>query len=115
MVSNNKCLVCGQRPAVQGGFECGICRDKIAALKRGRKDRDGAFKYVVYRGYIMGLFPTSEEGSYKPRLILQGASRIPKAKVIDLDGYVNGFTREQVKALKAALLHLANLSLGKKA
>lgn len=100
-----KCIICEKRPAGQGGV-CANCSSKVEAEKRRRKPEE-PFRFITYRGYVVGFYPNGN-GTLQPRLLKRNPDRLPKSKTLDLNRYIEGFTRERVKELKACVLKLAN-------
>lgn len=117
MAHSSSCVFC-DRPLKNGGSFCEEhrrlvererARAKANSRERAHKD---AHAFIHYRGVVVamvrcnghGLKPVfhrfvkpTEEGE-APRI------GVPKRKLIDLDGWVDGFSRDQVKALKRAVL-----------
>lgn len=99
-----KCVICGRRPRREDGY-CANCAAKMAAEVRLRMS-DKPEKFLVYRGNVVGLFPNGD-GMLRARLLRRSAECLPKSRTIFLDHYCPGFTREQIKRFKAAVLKLA--------
>jgi len=100
-----KCHICCFRPAsTERGF-CKQCESQLEAEKR-RKRKPVPFRYVTYRGVTVG-FHNGDGDKLKPRLIWRDPDRLPKRRLINLDTYCPGFTREQVKKLKRLCLSFA--------
>ena len=100
-----KCVICNQRPARDGGY-CVNCSAKIAA-ERGRKRLQEPVKFLTYRGFVVGLYRNGDR-TLEARLLKRNPDLLPKKKTLDLNRYVEGFTRERIKAFKACILKLAN-------
>jgi hypothetical protein len=100
-----KCIICERRPAGQDGV-CANCASKVGAENRRRKP-DEPFRFATYQGHVVGFFPNGN-GTLKPRLLNRNPDKLPKSKTLDLNRYIEGFTRERVKGLKACVLKLAN-------
>jgi hypothetical protein len=98
--------VCDRHPAVNGGV-CHNCHQKIEAEKRQRKNGDPV-KFATYRGYVVGFYPDGG-GKLVPRLLQRNPETLPKSRTLDLNTYIKGFTREQVKRIKSAILVLAEV------
>ncbi len=101
-----KCIVCEVRPSRNGDGTCHNCESKIDRERRLRKP-EKAFRYVVYKDYVCGLYRSGNgtyKPTYKPRPVGIKVSRLPKSITIDLTKYCAGFTKAQVKKLKAAVL-----------
>jgi len=100
-----KCVVCERRPARDGAY-CANCAAKIEAERRRSKPQQPV-KFLTYRGHVVGLYRNGN-GKLMPRLLKRSAERLPKTKTLDLNTYLEGFTREQVKAFKRCVLELAH-------
>ncbi len=114
----SSCVFC-DRPLKNGGSFCQEHRRlvegeraKAVATKRERAHRD-AHTFVHYRGIVVALMPANGGKVLHPvfhRFVKSPEEGkvarigVPKRKLIDLDGWVDGFTREQVKAFKRAVL-----------
>jgi len=103
-----KCLACGVRPAIRGCF-CANCQQKMEADKASRAP-EKPWLYAGYRGDILGFFRNGQ-GVSTPRLLGITAKwkdgtgwiyPVPKSRLINLDTYCPGFSREQIKKLKSA-------------
>jgi hypothetical protein len=75
--------------------------DSEKRLRRAEKP----VKFATYCGHVVGFYRRS--GVLVPKLIRRKPEGLPKGKTLDLNHYIEGFTREQVKNLKAAILQLA--------
>jgi len=102
-----KCVICGRRTK-DGATYCQQHQRQLdcqRAAERSRK-RAKAFKYACYQGHVVGFFP-SNGGKLKPGYVGMSLHGIPKGKLINLDDYCPGFTREQIKHIKAVILSLS--------
>lgn len=99
------CIICNHRPAVAGAY-CHNCNAKIQAVRKRLKS-EKPVKFATYRGHVVGFF---RNGGKKlvPRLLHRKPDNLPKRDTLDLNTYIPGFTREQVKKIKAVILQLAN-------
>ena len=111
-VKVRKCHICGVRPAsTEQGF-CYNCQSQVDA-DRCRKRPRKPFKYVTYRGVTIALHKDGKDGkdgnggTFKPEFITRDPEKLPKSRMINLDTYCPGFTREQVKKLKRLCLRFA--------
>jgi len=105
-----KCIICNRRPAINGSGYCGICTDKIATDNRRNRPPQPE-KFLVYRGAVVGLFPNGTangERLYRAELLRRKPTGLPKSKTINLDHWCEGYSREQIKKMKATVLRLAN-------
>ena len=98
------CVVCESRPANKGVY-CHNCAQKLEAEKRKAKAQQPV-KFATYRGNVIGFYPNGG-GTLVPRLLQRKAEGLPKNKTLDLNTYIEGFTREQVKKIKSTILQLA--------
>jgi hypothetical protein len=101
-----KCLICEYRPARIGVY-CHNCARAIETERRRRKP-EIPVKYLTYRGFVVGLYP-NRHGTLSPRLLRCESSKLPKSKTLNLDIYLPGFTREQIKRFKRCVLKLAQI------
>jgi len=105
-VKVRKCLICGVRPATTDQGFCHNCQTSIDAEKRRKRQATNADKYVTYRGVTVALRKNGE-GEYKAAFSTVNPERIPKSRLINLDVYCPGYTREQIKKLKRLCLSFA--------
>jgi len=104
-VKVRKCHICGCRPAsTEQGF-CHNCQTRLDADRR-RKRPPKPFRYVTYRGVTVALHNGNGD-KLKPEFITRDPEKLPKRRLINLDTYCPGFTREQVKKLKRLCLRFA--------
>ena len=100
-----KCPIFDQRPINGGGRFCAICADKLAAERRlnrlGQPQR-----FLTYRGHVVGLFRNGG-GNLSPRLLRRTAKYLPQCRTLDLNTYLDGFSRNQIKTFKRCILSLA--------
>lgn len=101
-----KCIICDKRPINGNGKYCGPCFNKIEADKKSRKAREPE-RFIVYRDIVCGLYKGSD-GNYTPALLRRSVKYLPKTRTIDLNTYIKGYTRQQIKRMKATCLKLAN-------
>lgn len=105
-VKRSKCPICDVRPVTNGGRFCNNCQSGIDAETARRTPRK-AVKFLHYRGTVIGLFPkVKETGVLTAELVKRDVSKLPKSRTFDLDGYVPGFDREQIKGFKRTCLVL---------
>lgn len=100
-----KCIICNERPGLNGDGLCNNCQQKVDSLGKARQP-DKPFRFVTYRGHVVGMFP-SGKGTFAPRLLGRNPDHLPKGKTLNLDHYIEGFSRETIKRLKATVLSLA--------
>jgi len=107
-VKVRKCLICDIRPAVDRGY-CHNCLASIEAERRRKRQARRADKYVTYRGVTVALRKNGKNGNdeYKAEFITTNPERLPKSRLINLDVYCPGYTREQIKKLKKLCLSFA--------
>ena len=99
------CAICNHRPKANGGRYCANCQAKLDKEKR-RNQAEKPVKFATYRGHVVGFY--RRDGVLVPRLLGRKPEGLPKGKTLDLNHYIEGFTREQVKNLKSAILQLAS-------
>lgn len=112
MKTANRCIVCERRPAKNGDIYCAMCRTKVEAATQNREDsKVEARYYIAWKGTVVGLYPVGEEDDgqthYKPRLESLDVESLPKSRTINIDGYVAGYDREQIKKFKRTCLTLS--------
>ena len=128
MEHRSKCFVCETRPRQNDSRFCSPCSDRIAADIRS-KQKPQADKYLHYRGHWIGLFAngTDEDGiaTFKAKYLCYAPLPAPEemnaylrhgirpkspkfrlAKTLNLDKWIEGFTRQQIKLLKAGVKRL---------
>jgi hypothetical protein len=98
------CAICNHRPKANGSRYCRNCQAKLDKEKRLRQP-EKPVKFATYRGHVVGFY--RQDGVLVPRLLRRKPEGLPKGKTLDLNHYIEGFTREQVKNLKSAILQLA--------
>jgi hypothetical protein len=98
------CSICNRRPRANGSRYCTNCQAKMDREKRLRT-AEKPVKFATYRGHVVGFYRS--DGVLIPRLLRRKPEGLPRGKTLDLNHYIPGFTREQVKNLKAAILQLA--------
>lgn len=101
-----KCVICNRHPATDNGY-CHNCAAKINKERRARQQPKPE-KYLTYRGAVVGLFRNGGDKLTGKRLNVN-PDRLPAAKTLDLNTYLEGFTRSQVKAFKRAVLTLCEI------
>lgn len=89
------------------GIACRDCKarhEAEAAAERTAKlaERGSLVAIYAWRGYAIAKFEGEESGTYTVREE-RTRERWPASKVVDFDRYVDGWTREQVKGVKAAI------------
>ena len=98
------CIICEHRPARTGGI-CVQCDSKIEHERRPAQSQPPT-RYLTYQGYVVGLYPRSD-GKLVPRLLKRSPDHLPKRKTLDLNTYLDGFSRDEVKRFKACVLSTA--------
>lgn len=106
-----QCIICERRPANTDKGYCNNCDAKITADRNSRQSPKPE-KYLHYRGTVVGLFGNGN-GGYHAELLSRSIDNIPKCRLIDLDHYCDGYTREQVKRFKRCCLRLSAIGLTK--
>ena len=97
-----KCPICDIRPINGNGHYCGVCFDKMQAEKG--KLKSAPEKFFTYKGYVVGLVKSPLDGRLKPVQLKRDPLKLPAAKTINLDIYVPGFNRDQIKEFKKCVL-----------
>ena len=109
-VKVRKCHICNVRPATAEHGYCHNCQSQLEADRR-RKRPAKPFRYVTYRGVTVALHKQNGNGDngdrFKAEYITRDPEKLPKSRLINLDTYCPGFTREQVKKLKRLCLRFA--------
>lgn len=100
-----KCIICHQRPALNGNGLCNNCQQQSDSFSKAHTPSE-PFRFVTFRGHVVGMYP-SGEGKFKPRLLGRNPDRLPKSKTLNLNNYIEGFSRDTIKRLKATVLSLA--------
>jgi hypothetical protein len=120
MAKERVCICCGRYLNGDAGWYCHNCLAKIEAEKR-RRIKPKPVKYLHYRGQWVGVFDdgVNDEGDpiLKPRYLgyfpIGLKPKFPKNKTLNLDVYLPGFSREQIKRLKATVQRLSAVTLAK--
>lgn len=104
-----KCVICGRK--IKG--DAAYCQQHQRQLDKAREEerrrkRPKAVKYVCYRGHVVGFFKNGHD-KLKPSYVGMSINGIPKGKLINLDEYCEGYTRQQIKNLKATVLTLSRV------
>ena len=98
-----KCIVCGYRPRAAGLRYCTNCDSKIKSEKRKGDGFQHAEKFAVWHGYGVA-FMLNGNGRLTPVALPASAiPKLPKGKCLNLDTYLDGFSRAQVKKIKTAI------------
>ena len=108
------CLICEVKPRYNGSRFCHDCEGKLKANGGTQKAVKPDY-YLTYHGITVGFF-RNERGKLTPRLLHRDIfkvlpsgdvkCKVPTDKVINLDEYCPGYTREQVKRFKAVVAEL---------
>ena len=104
----SKCVICDVRP-VNGNPE-GMCAHCFAKVERERQLRrpQKPFRYVTYQGHVVGMF-RNQGGTLSPRLLGIAPKRLPKSITLDLNRYLDGFSRDQIKKMKKCVQQLVHV------
>jgi hypothetical protein len=103
-----KCPICSRKHKNEGPYcrGCQITLGKDRAEERKRQNTNGnAVKFIHYQGHVIGFF--NKKRKLVARYIGMSLTGIPKSKLINLDEYCPGYTRDQIKKFKAAVLKLS--------
>jgi len=101
-----KCIICEKRPAQTEAGYCLNCGGHIEAETKRKAIKP--FRYVTYKGNVVAFFKNGGD-SLIPRLVTRKPECLPKKITLDLNTYIHGFTREQVKKLKRVVLSMAKV------
>ena len=101
-----KCVICNRRPARTDKGYCLHCAAQLEVEGKSREVQKVA-RFLTYRGIVVGLYPNGN-GKLKAQLLRRSPEGLPKSLTLDLNTYLEGFTREQVKAFNRCVLSLAN-------
>ena len=104
-VNVRKCHICGVRPASTEQGYCNNCQSQLEA-DRHRKRPAKVVRFVTYRGTTV-QFTNGKGDVLVPQLTRRDPEKLPKSRLINLDKYCPGYTREQVKKLKKLCLSFA--------
>ena len=115
MASDTRCCICGRRPPARGEMYCRVFQGDMDQAELERRQRcqgwKKAWKLLHWKGVVVGIFPNGNgpdgQAVYQPRRVFKSLDQLPKDKVIDLDTYIPGFTRQQIRGMKATLKQLA--------
>jgi hypothetical protein len=97
-----KCPICDVRPINGNGRYCKVCFDKIQTDKS--KAKTELSKFLTYKGFVVGLVKSPFDNKLYPIQLKRDATKLPKAKTINLNIYVDGFSRNQIKEFKKCVL-----------
>ncbi len=107
------CAICDKRPSPPGQY-CGHCQAQIASIAAAERKSQSSQpeRFVSYKGFTVALFPVNPDPSWEEEFkvkyravpIRQEVGQLPKSKTVNLDTYVEGLTRHQVKKLKALVM-----------
>ena len=97
-----RCPICDVRPINGNGQYCKVCFDKIASDKSKRKVAPQ--KFLTYKGFVVGLVLSPDDNRLKPVALKRDPAKLPASKTINLDNYVPGFNRDQIKSFKKCVL-----------
>jgi hypothetical protein len=114
VVNRPKCVICETRPAMAQSPYCNQCHSRIQRDSDERDNRKETPRYYLhYRGIVIGLYPIGEcedrQLHYRAQREHSDLENIPKSRVINIDQYQHGYTRDQIKKFKAACLSLGNV------
>jgi len=103
-----KCIICGERPATLPKCRCSVCHSTIES-DRNHAARRKPYRFLTYRGNVVGLFPHGDDGhEFRAEILKRDAEKLPKGRTINLDVYCPGYTREVIKRFKSCVLALSS-------
>ena len=115
MATDRRCAICDRRPPAKGEMYCRVCQGEMDRAEQDGKHRcqgwKQAWKFLHWKGVVVGIYlngcgPDGQTWN-RPQRVFKNLSQLPKAKVIDLDTYIPGFTRQQIAGMKKTLKQLA--------
>jgi len=108
-MTKTKCVICDVRP-VNGNPE-GMCAHCYARVERERQIHrpEKPYRYVTYQGQVVGIFRSQNNGKLFPRLLKRSPDRLQKSITLDLNCYLEGFSRDQIKKLKKCVLQFTHI------
>ena len=95
----------GDKQSEQRFKEISEAYEVLGDKEKRRRVTEKPVKYATYRGHVVGFY--RRDGGLVPRLLRCKPEGLPRGKTLDLNHYIEGFTREQVKNLKSAILQVA--------
>ncbi|MDD5510822.1 MAG: hypothetical protein PHI12_08430 [Dehalococcoidales bacterium] len=99
------CIICDKRPAIPETGYCHNCTGKIDAIRREGSHREPQpEKFFTYRGIVVACYNRGD--TFTTKLSQKSAEKLPKGRTLDLNTWLDGYTREQVKRFKGICLHL---------
>lgn len=104
-IAMTRCIICDYRPAQDEQGYCNICASKLKA-ERQHQGGQQPVNFLTYRGNVVGLF-NNGNGKLTPRLLRRNPDNLPGAKTLNLNRYLPGFDRAQIKRFKRCILQLA--------
>lgn len=104
-IKRAKCPICDVRPVNGNGKYCQACYDKMDAQRS--KGKISPERFLTYQGHVVGLVPYASDGRLYPILLKRDPAKLPKGKTLDLNTYLTGYDRTQIKAFKRCVLHTA--------
>ena len=122
-----KCFLCVYRPQPldrRYGLYCHQCWQKVEAAKARAKERSRQRKsylpqyalFAHWKGHTVGYRPTGSNGHtlyqavYLPNVT--APDKLPKGKLVNLNVFCPGWTRNQVKMFKRDITHLKKAFIG---
>ena len=106
-VRTRKCIICDVRPALNGNPYCHRCQQVISAERKKRQSIKPDM-FLVYQGNVVGMF-RQRGGTFTSKLLGCSAKKLPKARTLILDNYLEGYTRSQIKKMKSLVKQLTNV------
>lgn len=105
----HKCVICGNRPSPIGQY-CQKCTGRIEKERRDRRN-ESPVQFLTYRGVVVALYRNGKDGEFRGLVIKRNPDKLPKQRTINLNMYQKGYTRQQIKSLKAKVLALASVGI----
>jgi len=82
----------------------------MAKIQKAKTNGKKLHRFLTYRGFVVGVYKYPD-GRLIGEALLRDPEKLPNGKTLDLNTYLHGFSREQIKKLKAQVLELASPSL----
>lgn len=117
------CPICAHRPKVKDSMRCRVCERRLIRARAEEKARrewwraalkglpPDAKPFAVWRGYGVAFLSAQGGGRIARPLTVTESRAVPKGRTLLLDTYCDGYTREQVKRIKRAILQAHHLQV----
>lgn len=116
MVTKNaaKCLICEVRPRKEGTLYCHNCGEQIESMHHEEKVKP--WRWLVYHDVAVAVFKRHDGSQYgemskREPYTDEGKLRLPHAITLDLNTFLEGYTKSEVKRMKAFWASCVNFGL----